>query len=210
MNYWGCKKTKIGISLKLMENHTDEQLIRLAAKKNNGALEALVARYIKVIYRFVYKYAQNQADAEDITQEVFIKVWKNLNKFNHTKKFRPWLYEIAKNTSLDFLKKKKPIPFSRLTLTTDNSLEQLNNIKNNTVESPAVMVEQSFLANKLSSVIKMLSPKYAEIISLYHEQELNFREIAKIKHESINTVKSRYRRALLLVKKIILEAGVEI
>lgn len=193
-----------------MKNYTDEQLIKLAIEENKSALEMLVARYIKVVYRFVYKYARNREDAEDITQEIFVKVWKNLNKFNHNKKFRPWLYEIAKNTSLDFLKKKKAIPFSHLNLEANDNFERLDDIGENTVKSPAIMVEQSLLANKLSAIIKILSPKYTEIISLYHEQELNFREIAEIKEESINTVKSRYRRALSLVKKIISEAGIEI
>lgn len=191
-----------------MKNYTDEQLIKLAIKEDKTALEMLVARYIKIVYCFVYKYARNREDAEDITQEIFIKVWKNLNKFDNDKKFRPWLYEIAKNTSLDFLKKKKAIPFSHLDSEEDYYLGRFDTIGGNTVKSPAVMAEQSFLVNKLSSVIKILSPKYAEIISLYHEQELNFREIAEMKGKSINTIKSRYRRALSLVKRIILNVEI--
>jgi len=185
-----------------MKNYTDEQLIKLAVKKDKNALETLVARYLKAVYGFTYQYARNREDAEDITQEIFIKVWKNLNKFKDNKKFRPWLYEIAKNTSLDFLKKKNPIPFSYLDSAAGDNSEKLDNIIKNTVAAPVVMIEQSFLINKLSLAIKILSPKYAEIISLYHKQELNFREIAEINGESINTVKSRYRRALLLVKKL--------
>jgi len=193
-----------------MKNYTDEQLIKLAVKKDKNALETLVARYLKAVYGFTYQYARNREDAEDITQEIFIKVWKNLNKFKDNKKFRPWLYEIAKNTSLDFLKKKNPIQFSYLDSAAGDNSEKLDNIIKNTVAAPVVMIEQSFLINKLSLAIKILSPKYAEIISLYHKQELNFREIAEINGESINTVKSRYRRALLLVKKIISEAGIKI
>jgi len=164
-----------------MKNYSDEELINLSAKGNKNALETLVKRYLKIVYGASFRYARNSEDAEDIAQEVFIKVWKNLNRFKDGKKFRPWLCEIAKNTALDFLKKKSPISFSRLDSGQENNPDLFDNLGKNIIESPAVIVDRFFLANKLSFVIKILSPKYAEIISLRHNRELNFAEIAILK-----------------------------
>ena len=61
----------------------------------------------------VYKNVGNQSEAEDITQEVFVKIWKNIKKFDQNRSFKPWIFQIAKNTSIDFLRKKKSIPFSK-------------------------------------------------------------------------------------------------
>jgi RNA polymerase sigma-70 factor (ECF subfamily) len=91
----------------------DKKLIQQYLKGDEKSLEVLIAKYLKLIYSFVYKNVGDQASAEDITQESFIKVWKNIKKFDQKKNFKPWLFQIAKNTSIDFLRKKKSIPFSR-------------------------------------------------------------------------------------------------
>ncbi len=90
---------------------TDEQLIKNYLIGDNKALELLIKRYLTPIYNFVLRYVKNTSEAEDVTQEVFVKVWKNLKKFNDNYKFKSWLYTIAKNTSLDYLKKKKKNEF---------------------------------------------------------------------------------------------------
>ena len=90
----------------MTENLADKKLIQQYLKGDEKSLEILVVKYLKLIYSFVYKNVGNPAEAEDITQEVFIKVWKNMKKFDQNKSFRPWIFQIAKNTSIDFLRKK--------------------------------------------------------------------------------------------------------
>ena len=91
---------------------SDERLVALACKNNQVALEVLFSRYLKVIYNFIYRAVSDSFEAEDLTQEVFIKVWKNLSKFDQSKTFKPWLYKIAKNTYLDYYKTKQPSVFT--------------------------------------------------------------------------------------------------
>jgi RNA polymerase sigma-70 factor (ECF subfamily) len=184
-----------------MQTFTDEQLIALAAKNDKEALEVLVARYLKLVYSFVYRYAKNAADAEDLTQEVFVKVWRHLGRFDEHKTFRPWLYKIAKNTALDFLKKKSPMSFSEVESAA--GMEWLAQSVADESPRPETLTERSLLAGKFAAAVKKLAPEYEEMIVLRHTQDLNFRQIAKIKRQPLNTVKSRYRRALLLLKKII-------
>ncbi|PIT94034.1 hypothetical protein COU00_01055 [Candidatus Falkowbacteria bacterium CG10_big_fil_rev_8_21_14_0_10_43_11] len=187
----------------IMENLNDEQLTNLAAKGNNEALKTLVARHLSAIYRLAFRYAQNSDDAEDIAQETFVKVWRHLKKFDQTKKFKSWLYQIAKNTGLDWLKKKRAISFSEWEKINNQDLGIENFIDE--ADAPDVLADKKLLANKLSTAAKQLPKKYAEVVSLRHNQELNFREIAQSLREPLNTVKSRYRRALVLLKKMLIK-----
>ena len=90
-------------------NITDEQLVAQYLKGDEKSLELLIQKYLNPIYSFVLQYTKERDEAEDLTQEVFVKVWKNINKFKSEYKFKTWLFTIAKNTSLDFLKKKKVV-----------------------------------------------------------------------------------------------------
>lgn len=157
------------------------------------SLEILIKQYLKPIYNFVYRYAGNAQDAEDITQDVFVKVWRNLKKFDRQKSFKAWIFTIAKNTSIDFLKKKKTIPLSSFDTLIDPS------------PLPYEILEQKGMGEMLSRAINKLSPKYRTVLSLSYNKHLTFREIAESLNEPLNTVKSRYRRALIILKKFLQE-----
>lgn len=176
-----------------MDQFSDEKLIILAKQGNEQAFATLVQRYLSLVYNFSFRYVYSSVEAEDVTQEVFIKVWKNLKKFDEQKTFRPWLYEIARNTSLDWLKKK-----------TDKTLATLpeyfiDNLADNN------LLEKSFanksLSEELQEVTNSLSPMSARIFSLHTKEQLTFLEIAKKTKTSINTVKSRYQRAVSFIKR---------
>ena len=184
-----------------MSEKSDIQLINDYLKGDKKALEFLIKRYLAPIYGFVYRYLGNSQDAEDVTQEIFVKVWKNLKKFNPEKKFSVWIFKIAKNTSLDWLKKKKPLLFSEL----ENESGQ--NFLEQTLKDPAptpleVANKMSFVKS-LQTAISQLSPSYQEAITLHAQKELTFQEIADSTKQSINTIKSRYRRALVALKKLL-------
>jgi len=173
-----------------MKKFTDEQLVKNYLKGNEKSLEELVRRYLPLIYNFSRRYSGDSDNASDITQEVFVKVWKNLKKFDNSKNFRVWLFAIAKNTALDWLKKKDALPLSLIENTADS--KQISMVD--------VIYKKSLLSN-LQLAIEKLPPKYSSIINLYHIKGLNFREIADFLKEPINTVKSRYRRGLISLRK---------
>src|SRR3989338_1067484 len=184
-----------------MENRTDEQLMQSAARGDDNALETLIARSLKLMYGFAYRFTHNRAEAEDITQEVFVKVWRNVKKFDHAKPFKPWLYRIAKNTCLDFVKRKYAVPFSAFD--TQDGGNWLAQIVPDGAPAPDALAERNMLAGKLAAAVKSLPQKYANVVSLHNGQGLRFNEIARATNESQNTVKSRYRRALFALKKIL-------
>lgn len=183
-----------------METTEDKNLIQRYLKGDEKSLEILIARYLKPIYSFVYRNVGSQPDAEDITQEVFVKIWKNIKKFDQKKSFKPWIFQIAKNSSIDFLRKKKSIPFSKF----ENEKGQ-NVLSENLVEKPLNLIENLSDKKVLATAIDGLNEKEQKIINLRHNDGLSFKEIAEIFKESINTVKSRYRRALANMKENIEE-----
>lgn len=182
------------------ETIDDKKLIQRYLKGEAQALDFLIAKYLKPIYGFVYKNVGNEANAEDITQEVFIKVWKNIKKFNQNKNFKPWIFQIAKNTSIDFLRKKKTIPFSKF----ENEKGQ-NMLVENITAKPANLLEKLSDKKTLAIAMQNLTAKEQKVINLRHTDGMSFREIAELFQESANTVKSRYRRSLINLKKNIKE-----
>jgi RNA polymerase sigma-70 factor (ECF subfamily) len=182
-----------------MEDHTDEELVGFYISGDKKSLEVLISRYLKQIYNFSYGYVNNPQDAEDITQEAFVKAWKNIRKFDRSKKFKTWIFEIAKNTSIDYCRKKKVIPFSRF---------EDESGKNRIVDSLAdESMDQDFFEDKdlkesIRSSVDKLPPKYREIVRLRLDKDYTFKEMADVLGEPLNTVKSIYRRAIIRLKKM--------
>ena len=180
----------------MLEPLTDNKLIEQYLQGDAQALDFLIARYLKQVYGFVFKNVGNAGDAEDITQEVFIKVWKNIKKFKLEKNFKPWIFQIAKNTAIDFLRKKKTIPFSRF----ENEKGQ-NALTENIAAKPLNLIEKISDKKTLAAAMQNLTEKEQKVINLRNVDGLSFREIAESSNESVNTIKSRYRRSLINLKK---------
>jgi RNA polymerase sigma-70 factor (ECF subfamily) len=181
-----------------MENiKSDPQLISEYIKGDEKSLEILVKRYLKPVYNLAYGYTHNQADAEDVAQEVFVKIWKNISKFNTEKSFKSWIFAIAKNTALDTLKKKRAIPFSMFETIDGNSIADTVADKRPLASEIAEYKENEAI---IAESVMKLPLKYRNIVNL-RLKDMTFKSIAEIMDESVNTVKSKYFRAIKLLKK---------
>jgi RNA polymerase sigma-70 factor (ECF subfamily) len=196
-----------------MSEDSDEKLISNYLGGDQKSLEVLIQRYLKPIYNFIYQYFRNLDETEDITQEVFVKMWRNLKKFNpkksyfakikneQGKSFRTWIFSIAKNTAIDALRKRKSIPFSEF----EN--EDGKNILIEKLKDPAPLPNKLFekadTARIVNSAIEKLSPKYRTVLLLKYNDHFTFREIAESLGESPNTIRSRHRRALAYLNKML-------
>lgn len=196
-----------------MSVNSDEQLVASYLKGNEKSLEVLIWRYLKLIYSFAFRFVNSAQEAEDITQEVFIKMWRNLKKFDprrsrfatlrgrQNRSFKTWIFAIAKNTCLDAMKKKKTIPFSKFedeegkNIFIDN-LADGNLLPNELFEKVGIMRELNLAMAKLPS-------KYRLVEHLHYIEELTFKEISQILNKPLNTLKSQHRRALIRLKKIL-------
>lgn len=178
---------------------TDEQLVIAFREGDGAALEHLIQRYLKPVYSFLYRLAGNAQDADDISQEVFVKVWRNLDKYNVDRPFRPWLFRIAKNAATDFFRKKQLIPF------TDFDQEEGTNPVIDSLADlaplPDEVVANSQVGEKLMASLQLLPLIYREVLLLRNNDHYSFLEIADILAQPLNTVKSRHRRGLILLRE---------
>lgn len=182
-------------------DRSDQQLIADYLAGGEKSLEVLFGRYLQPIYSFAYRYVGNGHDAEDVAQDVFVKAWRNLKKFDQRKSFKTWIFAIAKNTAFDHLKKKKTIPFSEF----EN--EEGENMITETLADPAPLphelLEKAGMAQLLTSAMDALSPKYRMVLFLRCNDHFSFREIAESLGESLHTITSRHRRALIKLKELL-------
>ena len=183
-----------------MNEILDNDLIEKYLNGDEKSFEILIKKYLTRIYNFVLSIVLDKDIANDITQDVFVKAWKNIKKFNKDKSFKTWIYTIARNTSIDFLRKKKNINFSDLE--SDDSQDVLEKIPSEEL-LPDEILEIKDLSNVLQNAINSLSEKYKTVLLLHYKNDLTFDEISKILNRPIDTVKSQYRRALILLRKIL-------
>jgi RNA polymerase sigma-70 factor (ECF subfamily) len=177
---------------------TDEQLVEDYLLNDKTSFDEIVNRYIKAIYNFVYRLSGNEKEAEDITQEVFFKVWKNIKKFNLEKSFKTWIFSITKNTAIDYLRKRKDIPISFF----DD--ENGENFLENTIEDKEPIANEvidiQYNKKELEKVMQNLTIIQREVIILKYLNEMSLSEVAEILDMPKDTVKSHHRRALIKMK----------
>jgi RNA polymerase sigma-70 factor (ECF subfamily) len=184
-----------------MAEISDQQLITRYFKGDQQALELLIGRYLALVYGSAYRYVKNSAEAEDIAQEVFIKMWKNLRRFDQTRNFKTWLLMITKYTAIDWCRRQKTVPFS------DFDQADGDNLLAETLADSRPLASELFdgqlLAEQLNEAVDKLLPKYQAVFNSHHSDQLTFQEIAVTSGESINTIKSRYRRAIGYLRKLL-------
>ncbi len=180
---------------------TDEQLTELCKKGDELAFEALMNRYVRQIYNFLRQYTHGSEDTEDIAQDTFFKAWKHIKKFHTGKQFRPWIFTIARNTALDFIKKHKAVNFSELD-DTETELSFADTLADPEPLAPELF-ENAALAEVLREKLKLLHPDHVAVLTLHYEEEMTFDEIALIVGKPMNTVKSWHRRAVIRLQELL-------
>ncbi len=176
---------------------SDEDLIQAYLDGDEQSLVVLVERHFAGMYSYVFRFVRNTAEAEDIVQDVFIKVWKQLHRFQPGTGLRPWLFRIARNTAIDHLRKKKSIPLSFFEH--DGNEAVFVDADNDVVEQSIAREEKAVLV----AAVEELPLHYREILLLRAEEQLTFEEISATVGKPLNTVKSLYRRGLLQLHQII-------
>lgn len=177
----------------------DAQIIEEILAGDQRQFACIADRYLKPLYGFVFRLVGDGAVAEDICQDVFIRVWKNMAAFDAKKKFSTWIFAIAKNAAFDYLKKKKSTPFAFFD--DESGTNILEYIEDENVLDSIVILEKIDNEKALNEFLQELSPKSRSILLLYHGQGFSLAEVAEIFGSSQNTVKSIYRRSILALRE---------
>ncbi|MDR1913748.1 MAG: sigma-70 family RNA polymerase sigma factor [Clostridiales bacterium] len=177
-----------------MSNYTDYELIQGVLAGNKDLFSELVTRYKNLVYSVILRMINDREEADDLAQEVFIKLYKNLDKYYPDFKFSTWTIRIATNHVIDYRRKKKqetvPIEDVEFSLTSEDS-----------PESEYIKREQS---NELKKIVSELPDMYKIPIVLYHEQGLSYQEISDIVNEPLSKVKNRIFRGRRMLKESLL------
>jgi RNA polymerase sigma-70 factor (ECF subfamily) len=180
----------------------DHELITQYLDGDERAFEELLLRHKNKIYTSIYLFVKDQSLAEDIFQEVFIKIIDTLRKgkYNHEGKFVQWAMRIAYNMCVDYFRRVKRRPkvsptetfdiFDVLQVTEDNAEQRI--IKSQTHE-------------KIRHLVDKLPPEQREVVILRHYADMSFKEIAQLTRVSINTALGRMRYALINIRKMVEE-----
>jgi RNA polymerase sigma-70 factor, ECF subfamily len=184
---------------------TDEELVarcKVELPGNTRSYEMLVQRYMSRVFSITYRVVGNKEDAEDITQEVFIKVYHGLRKFEQQASFSTWIYRIATNTALDSLDKmeRRPKIHFRLFSSKSNSHETEQNepdLRAASETEPEEVAQQSELRDCIRHVLRKLDREQARLLLLRDFDDRSYEEIAKLLEAGLSAVKMRIHRARL-------------
>ncbi|OFY67795.1 MAG: RNA polymerase subunit sigma-24 [Bacteroidetes bacterium RIFCSPLOWO2_02_FULL_36_8] len=174
----------------------DFKLIEKALKeKDEKAYESLMKRYQKSVYFMLLKMVNNPDDAEDLTIEAFAKAFRNLARFNPEFAFSTWLFKIATNNCIDFIRRRK-----MRTLSIDNPYHDEDgdiipmDIRDSGLNPQEVTIKNQ-KAEIMQNLVKDLPPKYKRLVELRYFNEYSYEEIADILKAPLGTVKAQLHRA---------------
>jgi len=175
----------------LSDSTIDEKLIREILDGKIESFDILYNKYSNKIFNFLLRMTKDEYLAEDIMQEVFIKVYNNLDKFKFKSAFYTWLYRIAFNTAITLIKKRKKLrekEFTEDTLHThiDTALDK---------------IEQLLDKKNVESIIDMLPDKQKHVFNLRFFEKLKFSELAEVLKISENSAKTNFHYAMQKIKK---------
>ncbi len=182
----------------------DYNLVKNAIKGDQKSYAELMGRYRDSIYFMLLKMVNNKSDAEDLTIEAFGKAFKNIDQYTPNYAFSTWLFKIATNNTIDFIRRKKENNIS-IDQTTQKEGEEINttiHIKADGPDPEETMINQQKI-RQIRSVINKLKPNYQELIELRYFKEYSYEEIADELSLPLGTIKAQLFRARELLFQIL-------
>lgn len=175
--------------------HPDEEIVRKICRGDKELFGEIIDRYEAKLTRYIQRFIQNKDDVSDIIQIVFIKAYTHLLSFDTARSFNSWIYRIAHNESVTYLRKKGTEKISYIDFDTFFP----HPFAKETADSDVLKNDDKRI---LDASLKEISPKYREVLVLYYYEELSYQEIADVLHIPIATVGVRIRRGKESLQKV--------
>jgi RNA polymerase sigma-70 factor (ECF subfamily) len=176
----------------------DRELATLAAKGREGAFRELLKRYERPVFSLIYRMVRDRTLAEDLAQEAFIRAFNAIASYNTSYKFSNWIFKIANNHTIDYLRKRRLETVSihgSPHATTPDEVSQTSVMLESGGESPHELVEHRELGGQIEDAIGELREEYRTVILLRHVEGYAYDEIAEIMDLPLGTVKTYLHRA---------------
>ena len=175
---------------------TDAELVASARAGSQDAFRDLVVRFERPVYSLIVRMVQDPATAEDLAQEAFVKAYRSLHLYDASRKLASWLFKIAHNTTIDFLRKNALDTVSLEAPDDDGGRGGLGAVlSDSSVENPAAAAERRDMARSLERAIARLRPEYREAVVMFYLEGASYQEICEISGLPLGTVKTNLHRA---------------
>ncbi|MBD3221844.1 sigma-70 family RNA polymerase sigma factor [bacterium] len=186
----------------MFDKRADLRTIRRCKRGEEDAFQEVLDRYRTPIYNLCWRMTRNDEDARDLAQEVFIKVFRLLDRYDEQYAFSSWLFRIATNHCIDHLRRQR---LRFLSVERDGAGEEEEAEMQIPSEGPEpdVVLERRQALEKLEEVIAELPPHYRVITLLRHDQQLSYEEIAESLQLPLGTVKARIHRARNMIQQML-------
>ena len=187
------------------ERDLDWAIVQRVQNGEVSAFNQLVQKYRKPLFSIIYNMTGNREDATDIAQEAFIKAFQSIKQFRGQASFYTWLYRIAVNSSITFIKKAKKQRFINYETIDDTAVshEILEYFTAKTKTEKGALLKE--LQEKLNEALQKLSPKHRIVVILREVEGMNHKEIAEITETSEGTVRSRLHYAKKMLQAYLQE-----
>jgi RNA polymerase sigma-70 factor (ECF subfamily) len=179
----------------------DRTLVERILGGDRELFGVLVKRYERRIVNYVYRITHRYEEAHDLAQEIFVKVYLALDRYDPKYQFSTWLFRIAQNSAIDALRKKSISEVPLVRQTGDDSEAKEREFADETDISPYRALKNKQLSVAIDDAVEHLPPDYRELIQLRHFAELSYEEIASMKKLPLGTVKNKLFRARNLLKE---------
>lgn len=178
----------------------DSRNIRKALKGDQTAYRAILKKYHDQVYNLLYRMVHDKDEVEDLTQEAFIKAFNSLKNFNEEFAFSTWLYKIATNNCIDYIRKKKLATFS-----IDKPIESKDGEYSFEIPDSTYEPDKTLIAGQrtkvLEEAVNALPEKYRQVILMRHTEDMDYQEIADALKLPLGTVKAHIFRAREILHK---------
>ena len=180
---------------------SDKKFVKKLKSGNKDAFESLFKEYKDIIYTVVNRMIYNKDRVEDITSDIFLKIYKNIYQFDEKSKISTWMYKIAYNYCLDYIRKSKKDP-----LESYKSIDSIFALSTDSL-NPEEMVLKSERENVLYSLVDSMPEKYRMVINFYYFEGTSYKDISEIMEIPIGTVKTYLLRAKAYLKERMKKLG---
>ena len=182
----------------------DGELVQSALAGRESGFEELVRRYQRPIAAYIYRMVGDYDSALDLTQEVFIKVYNSLSRYRSEFKFSTWIYKIAHNAAIDYLRRRS----AREQTLSDEPGGERAEVAVERRLSPEQESERNERCSEIELVVQTLPHAYRELIVLRHSNDLSYDEIAEVTGLPLGTVKNRLFRAREAMRELLVQRGI--
>ena len=186
---------------------TEQELVARARRGDESAFEALVTENEKRIYNLCRRLTGNQEDAAELTQEAFLNAWRGLGRFQGESSFSTWLYRLATNACIDFLRKEKRRQSLSMTVSLDDEEDARQVELPDERYAPEGALERAEARRAVAERLERLTLEHRQVLVMREIHGLSYAEIGQVLGLEEGTVKSRIARARGALRKVLTERG---